>query len=236
MKEHIWAIYGTVNILANRRKKMHFQFLLEDQSSQSLIDILMEKLLERNNNFTFDCKSFRGIGGFTPKNTVKETKTGKLLNDLATYLRGFNKSLIGIPAAIIIIVDNDDRNTEQFMMELNNVAIKNNISIDYVFCVAIEEVEAWLLGDKKAVLQAYPHAKTAVLNSYEQDSICGTWEVLADAVYVGGLRKFTKDCPTYIEKGKYKALWAKEIGQYMDLDLNESPSFNLFISELFRRI
>lgn len=215
---------------------MHIQFLLEDQSTKVLIDILMEKVIANNNDFTFDCKSFRGIGGFTPKNTVKETKTGKLLNDLATYLRGFNKSLIGIPAAIIVIVDNDDRTTEQFKMELNDVAKKNNITIDHVFCVAIEEVEAWLLGDKKAVLMAYPHAKTAVLNSYEQDSICGTWEVLADIVYNGGIRKFTKDCPTYIEKGKYKAQWAKRIGQYMDLDSNESPSFNLFISELNKRV
>lgn len=46
---------------------MHFQFLIEDRSSTELINILMEKLVSENQNVTFNCKSFRGIGGFTPK-------------------------------------------------------------------------------------------------------------------------------------------------------------------------
>ena len=72
---------------------MHFQYLVEDQSGAALIRILMQKIVELYPNATYDCKGFRGIGGFTRKNTIKETKTGKLLNDLATYLRGFDRSL-----------------------------------------------------------------------------------------------------------------------------------------------
>ncbi len=215
---------------------MHIQFLIEDQSSEVLIDILMNKITATNDSITFDCKSFRGIGGFKPKNTVKETKTGKLLNDLATYLRGFNKSLVNIPAAIFIILDNDNRDPKDFKQELEDVAKTNKITIDHVFCIAIEEVEAWLLGDKEAVLTAYPRAKTTILNSYEQDSICGTWEVLADAVYEGGAKRFVKDCPTYVERGKYKALWAKNISEHMNIESNESPSFNFFIQELYQRL
>ena len=41
-------------------------------------------------------------------------------------------------------------------------------------------------GRPRRVKSAYPNAKDAVLNSYVQDSICGTWEVLADAVHPGG--------------------------------------------------
>lgn len=73
---------------------MHFQYLVEDQSGAALIRILMQKIVELYPNATYDCKGFRGIGGFTRKNTIKETKTGKLLNDLATYLRGFDRSLM----------------------------------------------------------------------------------------------------------------------------------------------
>ena len=80
---------------------MHYQFLIEDQSSAALIEILMRKIVNSYPTVTYDCKSFKGLGGITPKNTVKETKTGKLLNDLATYLRGFDKSLQCIPAVII---------------------------------------------------------------------------------------------------------------------------------------
>lgn len=151
-------------------------------------------------------------------------------------MRGFNKSLNGIQAMIVIVLDNDDRDTEQFRSELEAVAKTNNILIDYVFCIAVEEVEAWLLGDKNAVLSAYPDAKKQALNSYVQDSICGTWELLADAIYRGGSRQFKRDCPTYMQKGKYKAEWARNIGLYMDEKNNLSPSFNLFISEVYKRI
>lgn len=80
---------------------MHFQYLVEDQSGAALIRILMQKIVELYPNATYDCKGFRGIGGFTRKNTIKETKTGKLLNDLATYLRGFDRSLQSFPSVII---------------------------------------------------------------------------------------------------------------------------------------
>ena len=215
---------------------MHYQFLIEDMSSTALIELIMKKFVETNPTVTYDCKPFKGIGGFTPKNTAKETKSGKLLNDLATYLRGFNKSLQYIPAVIVVVVDNDTRNTDAFYNDLNNVAVQNNISVDYVFCIAVEEVEAWLLGDERAIIQAYPSAKTQVIHSYHQDSICGTWEVLACAVYPGGLLRFEKDCPTYIEKGKLKFEWATKIGSYMDLENNLSPSFNRFINEIKQRL
>ena len=215
---------------------MHFQFLIEDQSSATLIEILMQRISLTNGDITFNCKPFKGLGGFTKKNTVKETKSGKLLNDLATYLRGFNKSLQCFPAVIIVVLDNDTRNTNDFLAELNQVAQQNKINIDHVFCIAVEEVEAWLLGDEAAVLAAYPSAKLQQLHTYVQDSICGTWEVLADVVYPGGVSKLKKDCPTYIEIGRYKSEWAREIGAHMDIAHNKSPSFNYFITEINKRL
>lgn len=215
---------------------MHIQFLIEDKSSEVLINELMLKLSRENSQITYNCKSFRGIGGFTKKNTVKETRTGKLLNDLATYLRGFNKSLQGFPAAVFIILDNDDNDTKAFQTQLETVATNNMIMIDHVFCIAVEEVEAWLLGDSTALLTAYPKANSQALRAYVQDSICGTWETLAEVVYPGGLRRLRNDCPTYGEVGKKKAEWAKNIGIHMNLDLNQSTSFNHLIAELYQRI
>ncbi len=216
---------------------MHFQFLIEDYSGEVLITQICNIISSRfpNSDITYNIKSFRGIGGFTPKNTVKETKTGKLLNDLATYLKGFDKALRGMPASVFIVLDNDDRNTDVFMSELVKVAEINNITIDHVFCIAVEEMEAWLLGDEAAILKAYPKAKVSVLHSYVQDSICGTWEKLADVVYSGGMKKLRKECTTYIEVGKIKSEWAKNIGQNMDIDDNKSDSFNHFIREVQNR-
>lgn len=210
---------------------MHFQYLVEDQSGAALIRILMQKIVELYPNATYDCKGFRGIGGFTRKNTIKETKTGKLLNDLATYLRGFDRSLQSFPSVIIVVLDSDDHDVQQFRSELEAVAMQNMIKIDHVFCLAVEEIEAWLLGDRHALLSAYPHAKMHVLNTYVQDSICGTWEVLADAVYPGGTSKLSREHASFIEIGKLKAEWAQNIGIHMDLKSNESPSFNDFTKD-----
>ena len=215
---------------------MHFQFLIEDQSSAALIEILMQRISLINEDITYNCKPFKGLGGFTRKNTVKETKSGKLLNDLATYLRGFDKSLQCIPAAIIVVLDNDTRNTKEFLAELNRVAQQNMITVDHVFYIAVEEVEAWLLGDESAILAAYPFAKVQQLHTYVQDSICGTWEVLADVVYPGGVSKLKKECPTYVEIGKCKSEWAQKIGRHMDIANNNSPSFNHFITEITKRL
>lgn len=215
---------------------MYFQFLIEDKSSALLIEAFMTKVADQYPGVLYSCKSFRGIGGFTRKNTVKATKTGKLLNDLATYLRGFNKSLQGTPAAIIVVLDNDTRDTEAFKKELQKVADLNMITLDHVFCIAVEEVEAWLLGDEKALMRAYPSARLATLRTYIQDSICGTWEVLADTVYPGGIAKFKRDCPTYMEVGEYKCEWAKRIGEHMNFSENKSPSFHTFMEEIYKRI
>lgn len=69
-KVPIWEICGIANILDNGGNKVHFQFLIEDQSSAVLMEILMKKIMLSNPNITYDCKSFKGIGGFTKKNTT----------------------------------------------------------------------------------------------------------------------------------------------------------------------
>ena len=110
------------------------------------------------------------------------------------------------------------------------MACDNLVTIDHVFCIAVEEVEAWLLGDERALMEAYPQAKQQILRTYKQDSICGTWEVLAEEIYPGGIKRLKKECATYMEIGVKKAEWARNIGRLMELTGNKSPSFNFFIS------
>lgn len=50
---------------------MHFQFLIEDQSSAVLIRLIMEKIRAIYPEITYDDKAYKGLGGFTKKNTVK---------------------------------------------------------------------------------------------------------------------------------------------------------------------
>ena len=216
----------------------HFQFLIEDKSSEELIRILMSRLLLNRNDLSFDCKSFKGLGRLPKKKTVTGIKTGCMLQDLEMYLTGFDKSLVsyGKNAVIIVVLDNDKRDPKSFKNELVQIAMSHIHNVEFAICLAIEEVEAWLLGDYNALLQAYPNARVSCWNSYVQDSICNTWEHLADVIYPGGYQKMKKDCPTYKEIGTIKSEWAKSIGPYMDIANNQSPSFNAFISEISSRI
>ena len=216
---------------------MHFQFLIEDMSGGILIKRVMEKLVTMHPEITCDYKTFHGIGGFQKKWSPNIAKTQKLLNDLPIFLRGYDKSLNvpGYEAALIIVLDNDRNEPAEFRKKLEELAKAQMISIDYVFCVAVEEIEAWLLGDRNALLTAYPNARISVLNEYEQDSICGTWEKLASAIYPGGLAKFRKDNKTYRDIGKQKCEWAQKIGEHMDVHRNCSPSFRYFVEAVETR-
>ena len=181
---------------------MYFYFLVEDLSGAALIETLMGKITASYADVYYSVKSFKGIGHLPKAITAKEAKNApsvKLMNSLPRYLKGMDKSLQGIPAAIVVVLDNDKRDTDIFRGELQKVAVQCSITVDYVFCIAIEEMEAWLLGDEAAIVAAYPNAKLKPLHDYEQDSICGTWEVLADVVYPGGLGRFKKDCPEIYE-------------------------------------
>ena len=91
------------------------------------------------------------------------------------------------------------------------------------FCIAIEEGDAWLLGDLPAVRRAYPNARDEVLNSYINDSICGTWEVLADAVYRGGAKELSRNGWHVI--GTEESRWAEAISTGMGVGNNASPGF-----------
>ena len=38
--------------------------------------------------------------------------------------------------------------------------------IDYAFCIAVKEMEAWLLGDIEAIEKAYPNAKKTAIKEF----------------------------------------------------------------------
>lgn len=186
----------------------------------------------------WDKKFFKGIGHLKKTGNALGQKTGKLLNDLPMYMRAFDKKLQGMERpALVVVLDNDKRDVARFRKELENVAVANMILCDHVFCVAVKEMEAWLLGDAEAIKAAYPRAKMQHMKKYEQDAICDTWEILADIVYPQGTAKLKKKAAgSYSVIGKAKCEWADRIGRHMSLHKNASPSYQYFIYELEKRI
>lgn len=207
---------------------MHFEVLVEDQSGKIALESIMDKILDSDaNEHTWRIISYRGIGRL-PKNLrgVADPQKRILLDRLPSLLRGYGKSHQDFPAAVIVVVDLDDRDCMEFKRELLDVLNACIPRPKTLFRIAIEEGEAWFLGDRNAVKAAYPNAKDSVLSSYVQDSICGTWEVLADAVYPGGATGLKN--LGYPETGRAKCEWAGVIAPYMDVDSNESKSFQVF--------
>ena len=207
---------------------MHFEVLVEDRSGSIALDFVLEKILGANGaTHTWKLHAYKGIGRI-PKNlyAVPSPRKRFLLNHLPSLLRGYGRSLRLGRACVVVVVDLDQVNCVTFKQELLSVLNACNPRPRTLFRIAIEEGEAWLLGDRRAVKAAYPNAKDPVLNGYRQDSICGTWEVLADAVYPGGSARLKK--AGYPTVGKAKCEWAGRIAPHMDVNGNRSPSFRVF--------
>jgi len=87
-----------------------------------------------------------------------------LLDRLPKILAGYGKSL-GPRDAVVVVVDLDDRNCHVFKKELLQLLKACDPAPEVLFRIAIEEMEAWLLGDREAVLKEFPRAKTKELDS-----------------------------------------------------------------------
>ena len=212
---------------------MHFEILVEDLSGKRALDILMPKII--GDQHTFKVIAYRGVGRI-PKNLRSRTDAGKriLLDQLPKLLRGYGRTFAGYSvnysAAVILVCDLDDKCLKTFRQELSDVLNSCNPRPETRFCIAVEEGEAWLLGDIAAIKTAYPKAKDDLLNRYENDSICETWELLADAVFFNGASALKKR--GWHAVGIQKSVWADNIAPHMDVDANASPSFQYFRDKL----
>lgn len=211
---------------------MHFEILVEDQSGKVLIENLLDRILNVNiQEHSWELHSYRGVGHI-PKNLSAESDPGKrlLLNQLPRLLRGYGRSLRGVSSVVVVVVDSDDRDCISFKRELMKLLDHCDPCPNVLYRIAVEEIKAWLLGDLAAIRAAYPKVRNGILEGYVQDSICGTWEILADAMHStgsAGLKNLG-----YPEVGKAKCRWAQEIAPHMDVENNRSGSFQLFRDSL----
>ena len=196
------------------------------------LDIVVPKLVGVQKT-RFNVKSYKGLGRIPEK--PRRGKTDPQEADSARpTCRGYCVDMdvhtanypAGYEAAVIVVCDLDDRCLKAFRGDLIGLLQAVYPRPRTCFCLAIEEGEAWLLGDRHAVLQAYPGARQEILDGYVNDSICGTWEKLADAVYPGGSVALSKK--GWQAVGKEKSKWAEDISPGMDVHNNSSPSFQYF--------
>ncbi len=216
---------------------MHLEILVEDQSGKVILDELVPEII--GSEHTYRVKSYKGSND--PPKGMKDPKNvgNRILSEnLPKLLKGYGKTFSGYGAnfcaTVIVVCDLDRRCMKDFRKQLLAILCQCNPQPSTRFCFAIEEGEAWLLGDIPAIRAAYPQANMKTLNQYTNDSICGTWEWLADCIHEGGAQALMEK--GFATIGLMKSRWANAIVPYMNIEENQSPSFCYFRDTLRRLI
>jgi len=207
---------------------MRVEILSEDRSGGVVLQRLTNCILKQ---YTQDFESYlrphRGCGYWPDHPDEKpEPLAAGLLELLPAKLRAYDKVYAGTDIIVIVCIDSDDHDPEELMSRLKDTCRRYARDLATVIAISVEEMESWILADKNAILLAYPEADLQRLSEYEQDSICGTWEVLCDVLLREQSHRIKKI--GYPAIGQYKATWAEKISKYMLPGNNVSPSFKKF--------
>ncbi len=220
------------------RSTIFVRALVEDKSGAIIVEAILKSVAERI-TAALDYRVFghRGCGRLPADWLAKPNlKEQSLLGLLPAKMRAYCQlhTKFGSPDLLIVVMDADDHDPNLLFEQLQHVAQVCGRDLPVVFGLAIEELEAWLLGDRAAIQTAYPTADFEQLKHYVQDSVCGTWEHLC-AVLLGDRAE------ALIEKGypvigKFKHQWAQQIAPHLVPERNASASFQRFYRSLLNAL
>jgi hypothetical protein len=137
---------------------MHIEILVEDSSGETLLRVLLPRLLgPQGEPHSWRLHAYKGIGRI-PQGLLTKADPAKriLLDQLPKLLRGYGRTP-GVDA-VVVVLDTDKRDCAAFLAELESAAAACSPAPNTLFRLAIEEIEAWYLGDRDALLAAYPRA------------------------------------------------------------------------------
>lgn len=194
---------------------MHLELFVEEPSAELALRELVPRIA--GPDLTFDVYPFQG-------------KTDLLAN-LPQRLRAYSKWL---PPdwRILVLLDADRQDCRALKRKLDDIARSTGfrvkadtgewVEVQVLNRLAIEELEAWFLGDVEALGAAYPgvSATLAQKKAYrDPDAVQGgTWEALERVLQKAG----------YHAGGLSKLKAAREISLHMDPARNRSRSFQVF--------
>lgn len=198
---------------------MHVEFLVEEQSAVELLKVLVPKVV--GPRITFNTHPFAG--------------KLDLLNKLPSRLEGY-KAWMPSDWRIAVLTDKDNDDCRKLKARLERFAsdaglatrskVPGKVRWLVLNRLAIEELEAWFLGDVEALTQAYPRVPPTLgrKRGYrDPDSIMGgTWEALERVLQRAG----------YYSAGMPKVEVARRVAAHMIPDRNRSHSFKVFCEGL----
>lgn len=206
---------GAVHVL-----RLHI--LVEGASEEVLLRNWLPRLLPRH---IFRIIRHEGKGRLPAEPTHRPIprRTG-LLDLLPATLRAYGKSLNPATDRVLVLVDLDSNSCIELKSRLQSVLSACSPIPTVLFRIAIEETEAFYLGDVPAIRRAFPSAKISRMRDYVQDSICGTWELFQEVIGA-----------TFEDKPEWARRMAPHLGvAWEGAGGNRSPSFRQFCSALCR--
>jgi hypothetical protein len=191
------------------------EVLVEELSAERALTIILPRIIP---GVSFNIRSFQG-------------KTD-LLKKLPQRLRGY-AAWPGVEASrIVVLVDRDTDDCVTLRNKLDNIAAdagfrSSGTDRRVLNRLAIEELEAWFIGDMTALSNTYPRvpASSGAKKAFrDPDAAHGTWEALEHLLKRHG----------YHKGGLPKTIVTAAITRHMNVEKNESRSFQVFRDGLRR--
>ena len=196
---------------------MHLEILVEETSAEVALRFLIPKVV---NDVTFRIHTHRG----------KRDLIKSLPSRLRSYQRWHEQDF-----GVVVVVDEDRQNCHELKARLEELVRTAGLvtkasaragRFQAVTRIAVEELEAWFLGDADALTAAYPRVPRTFAQraAYRvPDEVTGgTWEALERLLQRAG----------YYRSGLAKIQAARDIAQYMEPSRNRSKSFRVFCDGL----
>jgi hypothetical protein len=198
---------------------MHFEFFVEEVSTEAALLNLIPRILEVEH--TFAIHPFQG--------------KPDLLANLPARLRAY-RAWKPDNLRIVVLIDEDREDCKALKEQLEKAAKqaglvtrtsrKGQSPFQVLNRLAIEELEAWFFGDVIALKEAYPRVPATLgkkAKYRDPDSIAGgTWEALERELRKAG----------YYPTGMPKIEVSRNVSLHMDVERNRSHSFWVFVEGL----
>lgn len=185
---------------------MHLELLLEEPSAEVALQALLPKI--------------------APGTTFRLHPHGgkpELLARLPGKLQGYRSLLRNRPDwRVIVLLDEDRSECTALKRQVVDIGRRAGLQGALLVRIAVEELEAWFIGDMPALLRAYPRIPQTLRarrRFRDPDAVPGgTWEALEGVLQKEG----------YYLSGLPKIEAARRIAAYMDVESNDSRSFCSF--------
>lgn len=186
---------------------MRIRVLVEGKSEQLLIEQWCIRAFPKHEVIVHPHQGKGEIPNLTKK---PDYRRRGLLDQLPATLRALAKEQ---ETAVLVLVDSDDEECTDLKNRLLTLATQIRPKpTRLMFRIAVEETEAFYLGDLKAIRKAYPDADMKKAKRYTPDSVCGTAELFGEIINDDGLNKVA---------------WAEAMGNTLTTrpEGSRSPSF-----------